>query len=84
MRVFISLLTNYGMKIITINLPDDYLLAIQEMVDLGLFQSRSDFVREAIKDFLDNEGNFNSNIKPNEMFELFKNLTKIDIVGKTE
>lgn len=84
MRVFISLLTNYGMKIITINLPDDYLLAIQEMVDLGLFQSRSDFVRKAIKDFLDNEGNFNSNIKPNEMFELFKNLTKIDIVGKTE
>jgi Arc/MetJ-type ribon-helix-helix transcriptional regulator len=68
------------MKIITINIPDDYLEAIQGLVDLGLFQSRSDFVREAIRDFLDSEKKFESTLNENTIYELFKDIPKIELL----
>ncbi len=68
------------MKIITINIPDDYLEAIQGLVDLGLFQSRSDFVREAIRDFLDNEKKFESTLNGNTIYELFKEIPKAELL----
>ena len=43
------------MKIITINLPTRYLDAIQILNDLGLYPSRSEAIRIALKDFLSKE-----------------------------
>lgn len=43
------------MKIITINLPEKYLSAIQILNDLGIYPSRSEAIRNALKDFLEDE-----------------------------
>jgi Arc/MetJ-type ribon-helix-helix transcriptional regulator len=43
------------MKIITINLPEKYLSAIQILNDLGIYPSRSEAIRIALRDFLANE-----------------------------
>jgi Arc/MetJ-type ribon-helix-helix transcriptional regulator len=43
------------MRIITINLPIQYLEAIQSLQDLGLYPSRSEAIRTALRDFLDDE-----------------------------
>ncbi len=42
-------------KIITINLPEKYLSAIQVLNDLGIYPSRSEAIRNALADFLDKE-----------------------------
>jgi Arc/MetJ-type ribon-helix-helix transcriptional regulator len=43
------------MKIITINLPEKYLAAIQTLNDLGIYPSRSEAIRIALGDFLEEE-----------------------------
>lgn len=43
------------MKIITINLPEKYLDAIQVLNDAGIYPSRSEAIRIALRDFLNNE-----------------------------
>jgi Arc/MetJ-type ribon-helix-helix transcriptional regulator len=43
------------MRIITINLPEKYLSAIQILNDLGLYPSRSEAIRSALQDFLKDE-----------------------------
>ena len=43
------------MKIITINLPEKYLDAIQILNDLGVYPSRSEAIRIALRDFLAGE-----------------------------
>ena len=43
------------MKIITINLPESYLGAIQVLNDLGVYPSRSEAIRIALREFLSNE-----------------------------
>jgi Arc/MetJ-type ribon-helix-helix transcriptional regulator len=43
------------MQIITINLPEKYLGAIQVLNDLGIYPSRSEAIRVALKNFLANE-----------------------------
>jgi len=43
------------MKIITINLPEKYLQAIQILNDQGIYPSRSEAIRVALRDFLANE-----------------------------
>lgn len=43
------------MKIITINLPEKYLEAIQTLNDLGIYPSRSEAIRTALSEFLDEE-----------------------------
>lgn len=43
------------MKIITINLPQQYIDAIQILNDLGIFPSRSETIRIALKNFLSDE-----------------------------
>ena len=40
------------MKIITINLPEKYLAAIQILNDLGIYPSRSEAISIALRDFL--------------------------------
>jgi Arc/MetJ-type ribon-helix-helix transcriptional regulator len=42
-------------KIITINLPEKYLEAIQTLNDLGVYPSRSEAIRTALSEFLDDE-----------------------------
>lgn len=69
------------MKIITINIPDQYLDAIQGFVDLGFFQSRSDFVRDAIKDFLMNHKGLGDNLNADKVYELFKDVNVKEIRG---
>lgn len=44
-----------SMKIITINLPERYLEAIQTLNDLGVYPSRSEALRAALRDFLAKE-----------------------------
>ncbi len=43
------------MKIITINLPEKYLEAIQTLNDLGVYPSRSEAIRTALSQFLSDE-----------------------------
>lgn len=43
------------MKIITINLPEKYLQAIQILNDMGIYPSRSEAIRIALHDFLAKE-----------------------------
>lgn len=43
------------MKIITINLPEKYLQAIQILNDMGVYPSRSEAIRMALHQFLTNE-----------------------------
>jgi Arc/MetJ-type ribon-helix-helix transcriptional regulator len=43
------------MKIITINLPEKYLAAIQILQDLGIYPSRSEAIRIALHNFLSDE-----------------------------
>lgn len=43
------------MKIITINLPEKYLQAIQILNDMGTYPSRSEAIRMALHDFLAKE-----------------------------
>jgi Arc/MetJ-type ribon-helix-helix transcriptional regulator len=43
------------MKIITINLPEKYLQAIQILNDMGVYPSRSEAIRIALHDFLTKE-----------------------------
>ena len=41
-----------GMKVITINVPTKYIRVIQKLLDAGLYPSRSEAVRVAIRDFI--------------------------------
>ena len=43
------------MKIITINLPEKYLSAIKTLNNLGIYPSRSEAIRIALRDFLTDE-----------------------------
>ena len=43
------------MRIITINLPEKYLQAIQILNDNGAYPSRSEAIRMALRDFLEKE-----------------------------
>ncbi len=43
------------MKIITINLPEKYLAAIKTLNELGVYPSRSEAIRTALRDFLEDE-----------------------------
>ncbi|TFF97550.1 MAG: ribbon-helix-helix protein, CopG family [Promethearchaeota archaeon] len=58
------------MKIITINLPEKYLDAIQVLNDMGKYASRSKAIRTALKDFLEDELQMYQNLDEEE----FKNL----------
>jgi Arc/MetJ-type ribon-helix-helix transcriptional regulator len=50
------------MKIVTINIPDQYLECLESMVNIGFFPSRSEAVREALKQFLITEVELNKSL----------------------
>ncbi len=60
------------MKIITINLPEKYLEAIQTLNDLGVYPSRSEAIRVALGDFLGDELKMFQNLEE----ETFKMLVR--------
>lgn len=53
------------MKIITINLPEKYLEAIQTLNDLGIYPSRSEAIRTALSEFLEDELKMFNNLEDN-------------------
>lgn len=50
------------MKIVTINLSEPHIKALQVLQDVGLYPSRSEAIRVAIRDFLQKELGFAQNI----------------------
>jgi Arc/MetJ-type ribon-helix-helix transcriptional regulator len=66
------------MKIITINLPEKYLEAIQTLNDLGIYPSRSEAIRTALSEFLEEELNMFNNLEENT----FKMLIRSKQNGK--
>ena len=67
------------MRIVTINIPNSYLDAFQSLIDLGLYNSRSQIVRECLKEFLEKESQFIDDLK-NDNFQQIKgkkNLEKV-------
>ncbi len=63
------------MKIITINLPEKYLEAIQTLNDLGVYPSRSQAIRTALSQFLDDELKMFNNLEENT-FKMLVRSTK--------
>ncbi|MCP4763375.1 MAG: ribbon-helix-helix protein, CopG family [archaeon] len=61
------------MRIVTINVPNSYIGAFENLIKLGLYNSRSQIVREALKDFLDKEKAFTVDLQS-------ENFTKIKSV----
>ena len=59
------------MKIVTINIPDQYLDCIQVLVGLGYYPSRSEAVRQALKRFLTEESKITTDMEP-ENFQALK------------
>ena len=59
------------MKIVTINIPDQYLDCIQVLVNLGYYPSRSEAVRQALKRFLTEESKITTDMEP-ENFQALK------------
>ena len=59
-------------KIITINLPEKYLRAIQALNDSGIYPSRSEAIRLALKDFLENEFRFYENLDSDNLKDLMR------------
>ena len=57
------------MKIITINLPEKYLSAIQTLNDYGIYPSRSEAIRIALRDFLNEELKMDADLEE-EKFKL--------------
>lgn len=69
------------MKIITINLSEPQVKALQVLQDLGLYPSRSEAIRVAIRDFLQRELGFAQRIDDMDRFEkddLVKPVARID------
>jgi len=59
------------MRIVTINIPDQYLDCIQVLVNLGYYPSRSEAVRQALKRFLTEEEKITTGMTP-EIFQALK------------
>ena len=60
------------MKIITINLPEQYLSAIQTLQDAGTYPSRSEAIRTALSEFLSDELNLYNDLDPNTFQKIIR------------
>jgi len=61
------------MKIITINLPEKYLAAIQTLNDMGTYPSRSEVIRIALNEFLAKELKMYKDLHPESFKMLIRN-----------
>ncbi|MFX0101501.1 MAG: ribbon-helix-helix domain-containing protein [Candidatus Hodarchaeota archaeon] len=66
------------MKIITINLSEPHIKALQVLQDIGLYPSRSEAIRVAIRDFLQKELGFAQNIEKIDQTSLDANSSVED------
>lgn len=64
------------MRIITINLSEAYLDAIQTLNDIGKYPSRSEAIRVALADFLKDELGFYQDLNENNFEKILKNSIK--------
>ncbi|MCJ7648795.1 MAG: ribbon-helix-helix domain-containing protein [Candidatus Lokiarchaeota archaeon] len=64
------------MKIITINLPGKYLSAIQTLNDMGVYPSRSEAIRIALKDFLEKELTMFNNLEDESFRMLLRSIKR--------
>ncbi|MHA1197479.1 MAG: ribbon-helix-helix domain-containing protein [Promethearchaeota archaeon] len=64
------------MRIITINLPEKYLSAIQILNDLGIYTSRSQVIRKALGEFLEAELKMYEDLEDETFRKLFRSLKK--------
>lgn len=62
-----------NMKIVTINLPDQYLDCLDTLTNLGFYPSRSEAVRQSLKEFLINEQQVNIDFDKTN-FEKYKKI----------
>ncbi|MCR6669000.1 MAG: ribbon-helix-helix domain-containing protein [archaeon YNP-WB-040] len=51
------------MKVLSIRLPEEYVKAMDEIIRMGIYPSRSEFVRAAIREHLKREIDSSSNIR---------------------
>ncbi|MEM2184782.1 MAG: ribbon-helix-helix domain-containing protein [Candidatus Methanomethylicia archaeon] len=51
------------MKVICIRLPEQYVKAMDELIRIGTYPSRSEFIRAAIRDYLKKELEASSEFK---------------------
>ena len=72
---------NPAMKICTINLPEQYVESLDNMVDLGFFPSRSEAMRQALKQFLSKEEVFVKEISSSVFCNLKSNQMNCLIGG---
>ncbi len=63
------------MKIITINLPEKYLQAIQILNDMDVYPSRSEAIRIALHDFLTKELNMFKELEDDSFKMLMRSKT---------
>lgn len=59
-----------SLRIVTINLPHPYINSMKDLLDLGLYNSRSQIVRVAIKEFLEKEKTFLSDLNDGSIKEI--------------
>ena len=64
------------MKIITINLPEAYLDAIQVLNDLGIYPNRSGAIRLALKNFLSEELNFQKTLDEDNFESIMRRVKR--------
>ena len=57
-------------QIVTINIPDAYITAFESLIELGLFNSRSEIVREALKEFLESEKQLNDDLLVENFYKI--------------
>ena len=57
-------------QIVTINVPDAYIKAFESLIELGLFNSRSEIVREALKEFLESEKQLNDDLLVENFYKI--------------
>jgi len=57
-------------QIVTINIPDAYIGAFESLIKLGLFNSRSEIVREALGGFLESEKTLNSDLEVENFIQI--------------
>ena len=76
----LSLNEGNKLKIVTINIPEPYLDCLKTLVDLGYFPSRSEAVRQALKQFLTREANLVKDIE-HDQFKVLKERQMDALIG---
>ena len=67
-------------QIVTINIPNQYTEAMDTMTELGMINSRSELVREALKLFFENDKEFRDDLEVNFIETISINRMELGIV----